>query len=61
MPKIPDKFDRNPFIVWGFVVATISIFVLLFGQGEVMDIIRWVIGMPAEETVVIEVIEGNER
>ena len=43
--KLPEKFGRNPFVVWGFVVATVAIFVLLFGQEEVMAIIHWAIGM----------------
>jgi len=57
MFDIPNKFKRNPFIVWGFIVATVVIAVFLFGQEEIMDIIRWGIGMP-EEVIVIEVIEG---
>ena len=56
MMGLPGKFKRNPFIVWGFVVATVAIFVFLFGQGEVMDIIRWAIGM---NELVVPVAEGN--
>ena len=61
MPKIPGAFKRNPFIVWGCLVATIIVFVLLFGRQEIMDIIHWGIGMPEEKILVIEIIEGSEK
>ncbi len=56
MMGIPRKFNRNPFVVWGFVLATVALFVLLFGQEEVMDIIRWAIGM---NEPIVPVVEGN--
>ena len=57
MPKIPGAFKRNPFIVWGCLVATVIIFVLLFGQEEIISIIHWSIGM----SEVVVVIEGSEK
>ncbi len=45
MGWLPDKFNRNPFIVWGFIVATTVIFVYLFGKHEILDIIKWGLGM----------------
>ena len=59
MPKIPGAFKRNPFIVWGCLVATVIIFVLLFGQEEIISIIHWSIGMSEEKILVIETIEEN--
>ena len=48
MMGLPERFKRNPFIVWGFIVATVAVFVFLFGQEEVMEILRWAIGMSEE-------------
>ena len=59
MFELPDKFKQNPFLVWGFFVATIAVFVYLFGREEIMDMIRWGIGMPEEKTLVIETIEES--
>ncbi len=56
MGWIPESFKKNPFIVWGFLVVTVTIFVYLFGKDNVLDMIQWGIGMP--ET---EVIEGAGR
>ena len=61
MFKIPGAFKRNPFLVWGCFVATVIIFVLLFGQEEIMGIIHWSIGMSEEKILVIETIEESEK
>ena len=44
MFNLPDKFSRNPFFVWGFLVATVAVFVFLFGKEEIMDISRQISG-----------------
>ena len=50
MSWVPEKFKRNPFIVWGFGLVTLGVAVFLFGQEEIMEILRWAIGMNGEGT-----------
>ncbi len=39
MGMVPDKFKRYPFVVWGMILATALLAVLMFGPDNVWELI----------------------